>query len=152
MDTRQQAAERILNRGVRFRLPAPFFSRLLRLNRITVCPLYPGTILEFAIIVLENKLEEALEKSDYEMLVMSIKPIARCVAVSILNDEQKIERETDKLQQWLLWKVHPELLIQMFRTVAKLNRTSDFLNITRYYVVQTSMMMNPNLGQEENGR
>jgi hypothetical protein len=152
MDTRLGAANRILNRGVRFQLPAPFFTRLFRRNVIEVRPLYPGTILEFATIVLENNLEEATTLSDYESLVKSTKPVARCIAVSMLNDERKIEEQTDKLQHRLLWKVQPELLVKIYLTRSELNRTSDFMNITRYFVIQTLMMMNPNLGQESDGR
>jgi len=152
MDERLEAAQRILNRGVRFKLPAPFFTRLFRRNVIEVRPLYPGTILEFATIVLKNNLEEVITLSDYAMLEKAIKPVARCIAVSMLNDEQRIEKQTDELQKKLLWKIQPELLVKMFLTISELNRTSDFMNITRYFVLQTSMMMNPNLGQEENGR
>ena len=152
MDARLEAAKRILNRGVRFRLPAPFFQRLFRRNIIEVRPLYPGTILEFSTIVLENNLEEATSLGDYAALTKSIKPVARCVAVSVLNNEGKIKKFTDKLQNKLLWQVHPDLLIQIYLTIAGMNRTSDFMNITRYYVLQTLMMMNPNLGQESDGR
>ena len=152
MDARLEAAKRILHRGVRFRLPAPFLKRLFRKNIIEVRPLYPGTILEFATIVLENNLEEATTLSDYAALTKSIKPVARCVAVSILNDERKIKKFTDKLQRKLLWQVPPGLLIKIYVTIAGMNRTADFMNITRYYVLQTLMMMNPNLGQESDGR
>jgi len=152
VDGRLEAAERILNRGVRFRLPAPFFSRLFRLNRITVYPPYPGTILEFATIVLKHKLEEAILLSDYAALKQAIEPVALCVAISILNDKQKIEKHSESLQKKLLWKIKPGKLIEMFLVIEKLNRTGDFMNITRYYVLQTSMMMNPNLGQENDGR
>lgn len=151
MDARLEAAQRILNRGVRFKLPAPFFTRLFRRNVIEVRPLYPGTILEFATIVLGNKLEEATAMSDYAGLTQSIKPVAQCIAVAILNDEKAIATKTEKLSRRLLWKVKPELLIQIYLAIANLNRTADFMNITRYFALQTSMMMNPNLGQEENG-
>ena len=152
MDTRLVAAKRILNRGVRFHLPAPVFYRLFRRNVIEVRPLYPGTILEIATIVLENNLEEATLLSDYAYLQKSIKAVARCIAVSMLNARHKIEKQTDRLQKWLLWRVQPEMLVRIYLTIADMNRTQDFMNITRYFVLQTSMMMNPNLGQEENGR
>jgi len=152
MDQRLVAAERILNRGVRFRMPAPFFSRLLRRNRITVRPLKPGTIFEFSTIVLENNLEEATTLSDCAALVKSIKPIARCIAVAMLNDEKKIATRTERLQQKLLWKVNTSFLIKIYLTISEMNSSADFMNITRYFVIQTLMMMNPNLGQESDGR
>lgn len=73
------------------------------------------------------------------------------MAIAILNDEKKILEQTDELQQWLLWKVPIELLIKMFLVVSRLNRTSDFTNITKYFVIQMQLMMNPNLGQMESG-
>lgn len=152
MDIRIEAAERILNRGVRFRLPAPFFSRLLKRNTIVVHPPYGGTILEFSRIVLKHKLEDAIALSDYAALEKSISPVALCVAISILNDKHKIAEQADELAEKLLWKVKPRLLIEIFLTIERMNLREDFMTITRYYVIQTSMMMNPNLGQEENGR
>ena len=150
MDKRIAAAERILERGVRFRLPAPFFCRLLRKNVVTIRPLYPGTILEFATIVLKHRLEEAITMSDYAALEKSVVPVARCIAVAMLNDRAKIAKQTDRIARWLLWRVKPQQLAAMFMVIQELNRTADFTNITRYFVLQTSMMMNPNLGQEEN--
>jgi hypothetical protein len=151
MDARLKAAERILDRGVRFRLPAPFFSRLFRLNRIEIKPLKAGTIMEFSRIVLKHQLEEAISLRNYDFLSKSIEPVARCLAVAVLNDRKKIEQRTDKLQKWLMWRVNPQLLIEMFLIVEPMTRTSDFMIITRYFVMQTLMMLNPNLGQEENG-
>lgn len=150
MDGRIEAAERILNRGVRFKLPASFFSKLLKRDRVDIRPLYAGTILEFAIVVLENKLEEALEKEDWQFLRQSIEPVARCVAIAVLNDKTRIENETDELAEKLLWQIPAGKLIEMFRVIAMQNRLSDFTNITRFFCRQTMMMMNPkNLGQEE---
>jgi len=151
MDKRLETAERILNRGVRFRLPAPFLQRLFGLNRVEIKPLKAGTILEFSRIVLKHKLEEAISLEDYGFLAQSIEPVARCLAIAILNDRKKIEQRTDKLQQWLLWRGNPQTLVEMFLVVEPMSRTSDFMNFTRYFVMQTLMMMNPNLGREVNG-
>lgn len=149
MDARIEAAERLLDRGVRFRLPAPFFSRLLKRDCIDIRPLKAGTILEFSIVVIENKLDEALEKEDWHFLQHSIKPVARCVAIAILNTKEGIEMETDQLTEKLLWKIPAGKLIEMFRVIAVQTRMSDFMNITRFFSRQTMMMMNPkNLGQE----
>lgn len=152
MDTRQATAERILNKGVRFKIPTPLFFRLLRLNRITVTPLLPGTILEFSRVVLHHKLAEALLTNNYEFLTKSIEPVAHCVAISILNSRLKIKWFEKILTRWLLWRMHTETLLKIFVTVESMNRTGDFMNITKYYVRQTMMMTNANLGQTENGR
>ena len=90
MDARIEAAERLLNKGVRFRLPARFFARLLKRDRLEVRPLCAGAILEIALVVMNNKLEEAIEKSDWPFLEQSIKPVARCVAIAVLGQKEAI--------------------------------------------------------------
>jgi hypothetical protein len=153
MDARVTAAERILDRGVRFLLPASFFQRLFRLNRIEIHPLKGGTILEFSRVVILAGLEDSVLKGDWTFLEKSIEPVARCVAISILNDEDKIRKNADKLSKKLLWNLPAGTLVEIFRTISELNRVSDFMNITRFYVSQMTMMMNPrNLGQEKGGR
>ena len=150
MDARIEAAQRLLDRGVRFRLSASFFQKLFKKDRIDIRPLRAGTILEFSIVVVENKLEEALEKEDWQFLQQAIKPVARCVAIAVLNTKERIENETDELAEKLLWQIPAGKLIEMFSVIAVQNRLSDFTNITRFFCRQTTMMMNPkNLGQEE---
>ena len=48
MDARLAAANAILERGVRFRLPAPFWKRLLRKDYVTIRYLKLGTIVEMS--------------------------------------------------------------------------------------------------------
>jgi hypothetical protein len=153
MDVRVKAAERILDRGVRFRIPASFFRRLFRLNIINIHPLKAGTILEFSRVVIMSGLEEAVMKSNWSFLNQSIEPIAKCVAISILNDEGKIKNKAEDLAHKLLWRYPEGTLIEMFRVIAELNGVSDFMDTTKFYLSQMMMMMNPrNLGQEKSGR
>lgn len=104
--------------------------------------------MEIAIVVIENKLEEALAKSDWEFLAQSIQPIARCVAMASLGTKERIEKETDKLTDKLLWKIPAANLVEMFRVVAVQNRVSDFTTITRFLCHQATTMMTPNPGHE----
>ena len=148
VDVRLQAAERLLDKGVRFRLPAPFFERLLRLNRLDVHPLRAGAILEIARVIIENGIEEHVKLEDWAFLEKNIEPIARCTAIAVLGTKERIEKETDEKTDQLLWKIPAGKLVEMFRVIAVQNRLSDFMNITRLYCHQTTMMMNPkNLGQ-----
>ena len=154
MDARLEAAERILDRGVRFRLPAPFYLRWLHKDKIDIRSLNGGTILEIARIVVANELETAIEKQDWKMLKQSIEPVSQCVAITILGTKDGIEKEleTRKLTDKLLWKIPASELVKMFRVIISQNRISDFTNITRFLVHQTRMMTSPkNLGQEISG-
>lgn len=146
------AANAILERGVRFRLPAPFYKKWLKRDWATIRHLKAGTILEFSRVVIEHDLENAVLLGDYEFLMKAVEPCARCIAIAILNEKKKIERKADKLTRQLLWKISAESLIEIFVKISLLNRVSDFTRITRFFSIQTEMMMNPkNLGQTDDG-
>lgn len=146
MDTRIEAAERLLNRGVRFRLPASFVDRLLGRDHIDIRPLRPGAILEMSLVIVDNQLAEAVEKGEWEFLQTAIRPVAQCVAIASLGTKRKIERDTERLTEQLLWRIPAQNLVEMFRVIAVQNRVSDFTSITKFLCHQTTMMMTPNLG------
>lgn len=152
MDVRLQAANAILGRGVRFRLPAPFYKRWLKRDSVTIRHLKAGTILECARVVVANDLENAITLGDFEFLLKTVEPCARCIAIAALNDKRKIARETDRLTKRLLWHVAAESIVDIFLKISTMNRVSDFTDITKYLLMTTVAMMNPkNLGHEEDG-
>lgn len=149
MDARLRAANVILERGVRFRLPAPFWKRWLKKDYVTIHHLKAGTIIEIARVVIAGGLEDAVGYSGSELLGKSIEACARCVAIAILNDKEKIERDSDRLTDKLLNEVSAESLINIFNHIKLMNRVGDFMTVTRYFLTTTAMMMNPkNLGHE----
>lgn len=146
------AANAILERGMRFRLPAPFYKRWAGKDSITIRYLKAGTIIEISRVVIDNDLESAIALGNFEFLLKSVEPCARCIAIAALNDKRKIERETDKLTNLILWKVAPESIVDVFMKISLMNRVSDFTDITRFLLMMTRMMMNPkNLGPEADG-
>lgn len=139
---RSNAAQLILDKGLRFKIPAPFLSRLFGRDKVVIKSLRAGTIFEFASVVIDNKLEEALMESNSEMLSKSINAISLCIAIAILNDKKKIKRYSKRLSERLMWKISVNSLIDVFHKISILNRVSDFMNITKFFVIQTSTMMN----------
>lgn len=150
-DKRLQAAEQLLQRGVRFKLPAPFLLRWLHPS-ITIRAQKAGTMFMFSEVVLKNELEKAVLLNNHEHLVKSIHPIANCLAISALNSYVKIKFFKKLLSKYLIWQVSKETLVEMFLLVHELNNTKDFKIITKFYVQQMRTMMNPNLGQGTIGR
>lgn len=137
---------------MRFRLPAPFYKRWAGKDSITIRYLKAGTIIEISRVVIDNDLESAIALGNFEFLLKSVEPCARCIAIAALNDKRKIERETDKLTNLILWKVAPESIVDVFMKISLMNRVSDFTDITRFLLMMTRMMMNPkNLGPEADG-
>lgn len=149
-DKRIQAAGQLLDRGVRFRLPAPFWLRWLRPS-LTLRAHKAGTILRFSEVVLKNDLEAAALLGDTEHLHKSIKPLTECLAISALNGYLRIKLFTWIVKWYLLWQVEKDTLIEMFLLAFELNNAKGFTIITKWYIQQMKMMLNPNLGQMENG-
>lgn len=149
MDARINAANVILDRGVRFRLPAPFWKRWLGRDWVTIHHLKAGTILEISRVVVASGLENVAGMSDYEMLEKSIPACARCIAIAILNDKHRIDKGVDKLTDKLVDKISVESIVDIFMQVKQMNRVSDFTTITRYLLTMTQMMTSPkNLGHD----
>lgn len=151
MDTRVCAADRLLDRGVRFILPAPFYIRWLRLNRITIKGLRAGTIMEFSRVVVKHNLEGAMLEGNYTFLEQAIEPVCQCVAIAMLNDEMAIACRAKRLAKRLMWRYSADVLVQLFSLIAELSKTKDFTIITRFLCNQTAMLMSPNLGRQKKG-
>jgi hypothetical protein len=150
-DKRLQAAEQLLQRGVRFKLPAPFLLRWLN-PKLTIKAHKPGAIVMFSKVVLTHDLEQAILLNNNEQLIKSIEAVTECLAISGLNGYFKIKLFKKLLAKYLLWQVSKETLVEMFLLVYELNNTKDFKTITKFYLQQMRALMNPNLGQGINGR
>ncbi len=149
-DKRLDATRQLLERGVRFLLPAPFWLRWLK-PRLTIKAHKGGTIFLFSEIVLEHNFEKLIAEDDDINLLKNIKYIVECLAISALNGYWKIKLFKNILSKYLLWYVNKYALIEMFVIVFNLNNSKDFTTITKFYLQQTKMMLNPNLGQEKMG-
>lgn len=144
-ETKLAAVNLLLQRGVRFRFDAPFFLRLLHLDRITIRPLYPGTIAAITIEIIKSGLQGADRKQAAER----IEDIARIVAIAALNDRDK---EPDKLARRLVKRVPAYQLFQMYAYVSDINDVTDFTIITGYFQRLSSQLMMRRLpGQDEKG-
>jgi hypothetical protein len=113
-------------------------------------PLYPGTIAAFSIEILRHELEGATR----EKVLENIDAVCRIIAIAILNDEHKIETQTDALAKRLRWSVPTIQLLNIYSSIENINRVVDFTIITSSITRMMQMMMNPKLtssGQDENG-
>lgn len=149
MDTEIRAADSILDRGVRFKMPAPWIIRVLHLNRIRVKASRPGAILEFSKVVIKHGLTGQMT---VEQMQNKLEPLSECLAITVLNGRLRIKYLKRLATRWFLWRCHYTQLIEMFVVLQRLNQMQDFTHITRFYYQQTKMMMSPrNLGQKQNG-
>jgi hypothetical protein len=149
-NARLAAANILLDRGVRFEIRgAPWYWRLLRLNRIRIRPLRAGAIMEISRLMDERGLGDICIQKEANA---RLDAIALIIAVAMLNSKRGIRLFSGILARLLLWQVRANVLREIYETVARLNKVSDFMNITTYFGIQAQMMMNPKeMGQEEEG-
>ncbi|MDN4753161.1 hypothetical protein QYZ87_06725 [Porphyromonadaceae bacterium W3.11] len=107
-DSTMSALDLILQRGVRFRLPAPFWKRVIGRDTVKIKPPSVGTAL---MILHEAVINDLAEEEISQLYVNVITPkqllgVKRIVAIAILGKAQPRERElarlVDKLDQVLL--------------------------------------------------
>ncbi|MDR3057761.1 MAG: hypothetical protein LBU84_06430 [Prevotella sp.] len=149
-NVRLAAANLLLDRGVRFTIPdAPFYWRLLRLNKIHIRPLRGGTIAEISRLIDEYQLDDV---RSVNAINQKLSAISEVIAVAILNNKKAIARFTGRLAKLLLWKVPAHVLIEIFLCISGVNKVSDFTLITVFFCQQATMMMSPrNTGQTGKG-
>lgn len=149
-EIRMASANLLLQRGVKFKVDAPFWQRLLGRNVIYVRPFYPGTIAAISLEILDNGLENATQ----EQAMTQINAICRIIAIAVLNDEKKIEKQTTALAKRLQWSIPTIQLLNIYSAIDTVNRVMDFTTITNSTTRMMQMMMNPKLmssGQDEKG-
>lgn len=149
-NVRLAAADLLLDRGVRFTISgAPWYWRLLGLNRIHIRPMRAGTIMEISRIMDGYGLDDIRVQKDANT---RLDIIAIIVATAMLNSKRKIKLFSGILTKLLLWKVPAYVIRQVYRQIAGLNKISDFMSITIYFGIQAQMMMNPKeMGQTGKG-
>ena len=149
-NTRLAASNILLDRGVRFTISAaPWYWRLLHLNRIRIRPLRAGTIMEITRIMDISGLNDICVQKDANGKLDSI---ALVVAISMLNSKHRINLFSGILAKLLLWKVPAHVLRQVYGQISLLNKIADFMSITIYFGIQAQMMMSPKeMGQMKEG-
>lgn len=148
-DIQKDAANLLLDRGIRFNLPdAPIWDRIRRKNKIHIRPLRAGAILEIAVLTLDAELDKPHTNLQ---LHTKLDVIAKIIATAVLNDAETIVLKCDVLTSKLLNKCPAHVLIQIFRHIESLNQIEGFTNITRYFNRQTRMMLTKRTGQMAKG-
>lgn len=159
----QQSADTILERGVRFKIPAPFLLRLLGKKTVSLTIYRPrmGTLIYMSRIsagltadlqrIADGSLNEA-----YTLIDTHGELVAQWLAVAILNKRWKIRLFTRMLTRRIVWGLSAARLSELFVLVAMLSGVKDFTNIIRY--LNTMNILTPktsdgngNLSHNESG-
>jgi hypothetical protein len=137
-NTEQLAAERILESGVRVKVPAPLFLRLFGKKEIGLLIKQPylGTLMHISRLTLKAGFDfEGLDKGDMEAAHDLVKQhtgtICRILSVSVLNSRVKINLFGRFVAGWLKWKIKPRKLAEIIMTIILLSGVQDFTSSIR---------------------
>jgi len=152
----QQAADTLLERGVRFTIPAPFLLRVIGKKEIgfTIYPSKAGTLIAMSSRYLSMGIDTTgLDAGDvteaYRLVSLHGKYIASTVAMAVFNSKWSIRLFSALLGRYLLWKLPAKRLYELLVIVTMQGGLKDFMNIIR--LLPAVNMMKRNLSQEEKG-
>jgi hypothetical protein len=163
-DIERAAALALLDRGIAFRIPAPWWMRLVgrKHYKIKVKRLRLGTLLHLSAIAnfgLEP-FEAGKERTDVitemeakpisvpmRVIVNQVKPLTLAVAACLLNSEIKIRLLAKPLARHLRRHCTPDQLQELIMWLFVYGRAESFTNTTKF-VERMRMTMPMNLGQD----
>lgn len=142
----QQAADTILGRGVRFRIPAPLFLRLIGIRSVgvTLKPPHYGTMIAFANSAVAMGIDvSTLADGDigqcHALMAKHGDGLTRVIAIAILRTKWRIRLFTGLVANWLKWSLTAQRMMELFLLYTLQSNLQDFITTIRYLQVQNPM-------------
>jgi hypothetical protein len=126
----KQAAEVLLDRGVRWKVPAPWYLRLIGKKTVSlgVTSLKLGTLLELSRLYIEMDLTSEQMKGDTHKIIQDhLKTVCRITAMCILNSKIKIRLFTKPLARYILWAFTANMQLEVILFITNYSGTESFL-------------------------
>lgn len=151
-----QAAENILQRGVKIKIGAPFFLRWFgkKTIGIRITSPFEGTMFRVSSYYLstgikDQQLEDLTTEEALALMSIHGKTICKAVACAILNGYWSGKLFTKPLAWYLRWHCRPRELFALITVLLIYGGTQDFISTTRS--VRQMKTTSPNLGQKTKG-
>lgn len=164
-DIQKLAAMALLDRGIAFRIPAPWWMVLFgkKSVNINVRRLYLGTLIHLSTLEGIAPLEPMEVPPDHKQLITDMEatprsipiadiithsvPVCRAIAACLLNSRLKIALFSKILGRHLRRSCHPDQLQELIMWLFVYGRPESFTNTTK--LIGKMTLMNPkNLGQD----
>lgn len=154
----QQAADVLLDRGVRVQLPAPLLYRLVGAREVSLTITRPklGTLIAMSKLAagmnvnLDELSGDAIGKS-FRIVAEHGDSVAMFVAIAILNSKRGIDRKAKRLAHRLKWNLSTDRLAELFAVVILMSGVQDFLTTIKFVQQSNLMTRRTSLSQEESG-
>lgn len=156
MNTEKQAAETLLNKGIKVRVSAPLLLRLIGIKKLRPVMRQPflGTLHRNSLIMEESGLEfenvTVINEANANYLYKHYpKPLSMIMAYALLNNRLLGWLFGKPLGRYLMWHVHPLDLMLIANVFVGLNSKQAFTNTIR--LIGTMTTTSPNLSQPNQG-
>ena len=153
----KQAANTLLERGVRFPIPAPFLLRVFGKKNVGLTIHQPkmGTLIYLSEGFVSMGIDPAtLEDGDigkaYGLVALHGKVMCRMMAVAVLNSRWKIRLFAKLLGNLLRWRLTAKLLADLFMMITALSGVQYFTSTIRF-LPATNLMKVRNLSPKTEG-
>lgn len=153
MITEEQAASVILDRGVQWKFPAPWYLRILGKESVSISikSIRLFTLFEVSRLYCKVGLDiNELEKNVPELIHKNGRAIVRIGAKAALNSRLKQKLFTGWLTSFIINNCTPGQLLEMVMFVVTFSNSEAFLNTIRL-IAEMRMTKPKNLSQEEQG-
>jgi hypothetical protein len=144
-----------LQRGVKFKIAAPWYLRWLRKTlTLTLRSPYQGTLMRASAYYLstglkEHQLEDITVEQSLALMNVHGKALTMAVATAVLNGYWKGKLFTKILARYLRWNLTAQQISALVTALLIHGGTSDFMNTTRS--VRMLRATKPKLGHESQG-
>lgn len=135
------AADLLLERGVRFRLTAPFFLRWICPRYATIRALKLGTIIKIDKLSRSCSLSELSSKwNNTALSAEQAVPLSEAIALAVLNHPVKQQLFCKLLAWQLRWSLTGKSLLQLWQVVQSMNDVEAFTNSTALMMAIASLI------------
>lgn len=133
MNTEKHAAEILLDRGVSWPLPAPWYLRILGKKevKISMKALKLGTLLELSLRYAALGITEEDLRDPHVIIRNHLKPVCRIVAACILNNQVSIWLFSRPLGRFIKNRFSGNMLLEVMMFITTFSGLESFLDTIR---------------------
>lgn len=150
MNTEKHAAEILLDRGVSWPVPAPWYLRILGRRTISIKALRLGTLFELSLLYASMGITEEDFKDPHKLIREDVKTVCLITAICILNSRFLIWLFAKPLARFILNRFTANMLLEVMIFIATYSGTTSFLNAIRL-IGNLSVTAPKNLSPENQG-
>lgn len=134
----RQAANTILDKGVRVHLPAPFLLRVLFVRSVGFTLMQPtlGQLLRVSSVALAagfdiDRLEKGGLNEAHRLVTQHTRSLAKIAAILMIRGKFRGQLFAGLLARWLVWKLTPRKLAEITLIAVAMSGMEDFTSTIR---------------------